>query len=178
MQWKTWANLVTALGFVGVGVYVWAYSNWKTDIILPVLIVTALTDGLDGYLARRLDQRTKLGRILDPIRDKAIMLAVLGNMAFVYEGVMTRSIGILLVFETATVVVNARRGLPQPIHALGKVRSLAHYVIAGLAVLFIYHGSPPRPWEMERLTLAMAGFSFLALIGYTFFPAKEIPHVL
>ncbi len=176
MKWKTWANLVTALGFMGVGVYVWAYLNWKTAIILPILILTALTDGLDGYLARKLDQRTKLGWILDPIRDKAIMLAVLGNMAFVYEGVMTRSIGVLLVFEAVTFVVNARRGLPQPIHALGKLKGFAHYFIASIAILMMYHGSPPMPWEMERLTLAMAGFSFLALIGYVFFPAKEIPH--
>ncbi|TSC82066.1 MAG: CDP-diacylglycerol--glycerol-3-phosphate 3-phosphatidyltransferase [Parcubacteria group bacterium Gr01-1014_20] len=177
MKWKTWANLVTAFGFVGVGVYIWAYWNWKTEIILPVLILTAFTDGLDGYLARKLDQRTKLGWILDPIRDKAIMLAFLGNMAFVYGWVMTRSIGILLVFEAATFVVNARRGLPQPIHTLGKVRGFAHYFIAWLTILLMYHASPPMPWEAERLTLAMAGFSFLALIGYTFYPAKEIPHV-
>lgn len=176
MKWKTWANLVTALGFVGVGIYIWAYLNWKTEIILPVLIFTALTDGLDGYLARKLGQRTKLGWILDPIRDKAIMLAALGNITYVYGWVMMRSIGILLVFETATFAVNARRGLPQPIHALGKLRGFAHYFISGLTVLLIYHGSPPMFWEMERLTLVMAGFSFLAFIGYTFFPTKEIPY--
>ena len=40
---------------------------------LGILIVASLTDGLDGFLARTLDQRTALGAYLDPIADKLLM---------------------------------------------------------------------------------------------------------
>ena len=176
MQWRTWANLVTSFGFIGVGVYVWAYLNWKTDLVLPVLILTALTDGLDGYLARKLNQRTKLGWILDPIRDKAIIFSVIGNIIFVYGYPIIQSIGILLVFEAATFTLNISRGLPQPIHVLGKARVFAHYFVSSLIILFTYYDFTLTPREVESLIFVMAGFSFLAFIGYLFFPAKKIPH--
>ena len=46
------------------GAYEWA---------LGILVVASLTDGLDGFLARTLDQRTPLGAYLDPIADKLLM---------------------------------------------------------------------------------------------------------
>src|SRR5260370_9531450 len=43
------------------------------DIALSVLIIAAITDGLDGLLARSLDQKTALGAYLDPIADKLLL---------------------------------------------------------------------------------------------------------
>src|SRR5216683_6796237 len=45
----------------------------RYDIALAVLIIAALTDGLDGLLARSLDQKTALGAYLDPIADKLLL---------------------------------------------------------------------------------------------------------
>ena len=45
----------------------------RYDIALGVLIAAALTDGLDGILARSLNQRTALGAYLDPIADKLLL---------------------------------------------------------------------------------------------------------
>jgi cardiolipin synthase len=45
----------------------------RYDIALVVLIVAALTDGLDGILARSLNQKTALGAYLDPIADKLLL---------------------------------------------------------------------------------------------------------
>jgi cardiolipin synthase len=50
-------------------------------LALGVLVVTAVTDFLDGFLARRLHQVTRLGRVLDPIADRLMILtATLGLM--------------------------------------------------------------------------------------------------
>ncbi|UCD54924.1 MAG: CDP-diacylglycerol--glycerol-3-phosphate 3-phosphatidyltransferase [Candidatus Omnitrophota bacterium] len=49
------------------------YSKW--EIALIIFIIAAISDGLDGYLARTLKQRTELGRILDPIADKMLILS-------------------------------------------------------------------------------------------------------
>ena len=45
----------------------------RYDVALAVLIVAALTDGLDGILARSLNQKTALGAYLDPIADKLLL---------------------------------------------------------------------------------------------------------
>ena len=49
------------------------YSKWEMALI--IFIIAAVSDGIDGYLARTLKQRTELGRILDPIADKILILS-------------------------------------------------------------------------------------------------------
>ena len=44
---------------------------------LAVLVLAALSDGLDGFLARRLRQTTELGKILDPVADKLMQLTMM-----------------------------------------------------------------------------------------------------
>ena len=50
---------------------------------VAVYVIAAASDGLDGYLARRLDQRTKLGAFLDPIADKGLLLTGLVTLSLV-----------------------------------------------------------------------------------------------
>lgn len=49
------------------------YSKW--DIALIFFVAAAVSDGIDGYIARTTKQRTELGRILDPIADKLLILS-------------------------------------------------------------------------------------------------------
>ena len=58
--------------------YPWQGSNGEQEIAASVLFVLAsITDGLDGYLARRRKQITPLGMLLDPIADKVMVTAAL-----------------------------------------------------------------------------------------------------
>src|ERR1035438_7550043 len=58
--------------------YPWHGSNGEQEIAASVLFVLAsITDGLDGYLARRRKQITTLGMLLDPIADKIMVTAAL-----------------------------------------------------------------------------------------------------
>lgn len=56
------------------------YGKYGTAFLL--ILIAGLTDGMDGLLARRLGQQTKLGSILDPLADKLLL-----NSAFVALGV-------------------------------------------------------------------------------------------
>lgn len=54
---------------------------WKRQAAMAVCAIAATTDGLDGWLARRLQQMTPLGRILDPVADKLFALVTFGLLA-------------------------------------------------------------------------------------------------
>ncbi len=73
-------NSITAVRILLVPVFVWLLVNSTTSmhstnrwIALAVFVVAISTDGLDGYLARRRGMVTNLGKILDPIADKALI---------------------------------------------------------------------------------------------------------
>jgi cardiolipin synthase len=49
--------------------------EWQRFTAIVVFLVAAVSDGLDGYVARRYNQRSALGVILDPIADKGLLLS-------------------------------------------------------------------------------------------------------
>jgi cardiolipin synthase len=50
-------------------------EEWQRFAAIIVFLVAAVSDGLDGYIARRYNQRSSLGVILDPIADKGLLLS-------------------------------------------------------------------------------------------------------
>jgi CDP-diacylglycerol--glycerol-3-phosphate 3-phosphatidyltransferase len=60
-----------------VGLMFWPEDHWSRWMALAVFAVAAVTDYLDGYLARAYSQFSALGRMLDPIADKLLVAAVL-----------------------------------------------------------------------------------------------------
>lgn len=51
--------------------------SWGSPVAAGIFILASLTDWLDGFLARRLDQGTRLGAFLDPVADKLIVATAL-----------------------------------------------------------------------------------------------------
>lgn len=75
----TLPNLITLLRLMLVPVLAWLLVGGRDGAALAVFLAAAASDGLDGLLARLLDQRSRLGAVLDPIADKLLVLcAVLG----------------------------------------------------------------------------------------------------
>ncbi len=73
-NWITFSRLL-GIPFLLYGLYnPTAQARW---ICLTIFLVAALTDWLDGYLARKLDQISDLGKFLDPLVDKLLVLAPL-----------------------------------------------------------------------------------------------------
>ena len=72
----TWARIV-AIPLI-VGVFYLPIADPMRNLIATVLfVVTALTDWLDGYLARKLNQTSAFGAFLDPVADKFLVCAAL-----------------------------------------------------------------------------------------------------
>jgi CDP-diacylglycerol--glycerol-3-phosphate 3-phosphatidyltransferase len=49
--------------------------EWQRFAAIAIFVVAAVSDGLDGYVARRYNQRSTLGIILDPVADKGLLLS-------------------------------------------------------------------------------------------------------
>ncbi len=75
-------NLLSMLRLAGVPVFLWLVLGPEADgWALVLLAVMGVTDFLDGYLARRLDQTSALGQVLDPVADRLYILAVVVGLA-------------------------------------------------------------------------------------------------
>ncbi|MFH1799073.1 MAG: CDP-alcohol phosphatidyltransferase family protein [Candidatus Omnitrophota bacterium] len=68
-----WANRLTICRIILVPVFVAAILYYKLNIALGIFIVAAITDALDGYIARSRREKTKFGTVMDPIADKMLI---------------------------------------------------------------------------------------------------------
>jgi cardiolipin synthase len=74
-------NALSALRLLGVPVFFWLIVGPENDgIALIVLVVSAFTDWLDGFLARKLNQFSRLGELLDPLADRLYVIAALAAL--------------------------------------------------------------------------------------------------
>lgn len=74
-------NALSALRLLGVPVFFWLIVGPESDgLALAILIVSSFTDWLDGYLARRLNQFSRLGELLDPLADRLYVVAALAAL--------------------------------------------------------------------------------------------------
>lgn len=78
----TLPNVLSGLRLAGVPLFLWLVLGPQADTwALALLLVSGITDFLDGWLARRLGQTTVLGQILDPVADRLYILAVVVGLA-------------------------------------------------------------------------------------------------
>jgi CDP-diacylglycerol--glycerol-3-phosphate 3-phosphatidyltransferase len=136
------ANLLTMLRIALVPFFAWAlladggHSTTGRLIATALFVLAAVTDRVDGWLARRNDQITDLGKLLDPIADKLLMgtalviLSALDDLPWwVTVVILVREIGITVMrfFMLRYVVLPASRG--------GKVKTVLQSVAIGLYLL-------------------------------------------
>ncbi|MEV0594966.1 CDP-alcohol phosphatidyltransferase family protein [Nonomuraea cavernae] len=71
-------NLLSFLRLLGVPVFLWLVLGPKADgWAIAVLALAGITDWLDGVIARRFDQTSRLGRLIDPAADKLYVFATI-----------------------------------------------------------------------------------------------------
>ncbi len=68
-------NLISTLRILLVPPVVWSMLEQRWSLALPLFLIAGLSDGLDGFLARRYHWTSRLGAILDPIGDKLLMVS-------------------------------------------------------------------------------------------------------
>ena len=81
--------------------FLYTHGVLAKTLALCVFLLASLTDALDGYIAKKNNQITDFGRLMDPVADKVLVLAAL--LAFVERGVIPAWIVVLIMFREITV---------------------------------------------------------------------------
>ncbi len=138
----TLPNAVSFLRLLGVPLFLWLVLGPEADVwALLVLMLSGFTDWLDGYLARRLNQTSKVGEILDPVADRLYILAVVVGLAF--REIIPWWVAIILpardAFLWCLVPFLRTRGYSAlPVHFLGKAATFN--LLYAFPLLFIGDG--------------------------------------
>ncbi|MCI0362897.1 MAG: CDP-alcohol phosphatidyltransferase family protein, partial [Phycisphaerales bacterium] len=99
-RWGTAPNAISAARLVAAAVMPFVEERWW----LSILIAGALSDWLDGLLAKRLNARSTMGQILDPIADKALFLSALLTLAMAHR-IEWWQMGLIMLRDAAVLVV-------------------------------------------------------------------------
>ena len=75
MRLSSIPNILSTLRILLVPPVVWSMLEQRWGLALPLFLIAGLSDGLDGFLARRYHWISRLGAILDPIGDKLLMVS-------------------------------------------------------------------------------------------------------
>ncbi|CAB4893625.1 unannotated protein [freshwater metagenome] len=121
-------NLLSFLRILLVPVFLWLLLHKLFLAAIAVLAFAGLTDFLDGYLARKLNQTTKLGKMLDPVADRLYIFATLlalsatGYVPWWLAGLVILRDVLMLVSLPVLASVGYRS---LPVHYLGKASTFA-----------------------------------------------------
>ena len=178
----TVANLLTILRLVLIPVFVTAIFYNRFLVALAVFFTAALTDGLDGLVARAFNQKTPLGEVLDPMADKLLLVTafivltlpgytILPPLPFwLTATVISRDLFIVL----GALVINVTTGLNRfPPSIPGKLNTLVQVVtiVTFLTANVLHHQIESQILQnilrpIYYLTLAMTVISGLHYIHH------------
>jgi cardiolipin synthase len=141
MQRRIWTvpNQITfmRLGFLPVFLILIAYDQYRWALL--VLVIAGLSDGIDGLLARKLNQKSSIGAYLDPIADKLLLSSSFVILAFKHQIAWWLTIIVLsrdvLLLTVAAVIILISGYRPFPPSILGKFTTTLQILLVFALVL-------------------------------------------
>ncbi|HEX3560784.1 MAG TPA: CDP-alcohol phosphatidyltransferase family protein [Pyrinomonadaceae bacterium] len=157
-------NVLTVIRMALIPVFVGALYYQKFVWALSVFVAAGITDGLDGLFARRFNQYSTLGQILDPIADKLLLVTTFITLSM--PSIMTQS----------ALVQPHPRHLPVPFWVTAAVISRDIFIVVGAATINVvtgFHAFRPS-WlgkanttvQILAVVLILLAASFPPLRGY------------
>jgi CDP-diacylglycerol--glycerol-3-phosphate 3-phosphatidyltransferase len=158
---------------------------WLLDLCIVLFVTAASTDWLDGYLARKHNQITAFGRVLDPFVDKVL---VCGTFVFLAGAHFHRADGeqvtrmapwmVVVILGRELLVTGLRgfseaRGVSFGAHNYGKAKMILQSIAAPVLLFFVAH-IDPTPWGHDlawiktAIVWATIGVTTLSMLPYLF----------
>ena len=168
----TWLRIIMIPLFVGVFYFPPSSLSLSGQNLAATVIFTAaaLTDWLDGYLARKLDQQSAFGEFLDPVADKLMVAAAL--IVLVELGRLNALIAVIIIGREITISAlrewMAKLGAAKSVAVsfLGKLKTVSQMIAIPM---LLYHDAIgvflPQEWGSWLIYLA-AGLTLLSMFYY------------
>jgi cardiolipin synthase (CMP-forming) len=99
----TLPNLISVLRLACVPLFVWLLADDELIAAAVLLAVLGASDWVDGWIARRFDQGSNLGKVLDPVADRVLLLVT--AVALMVQGSVPIAVGILVLARELAVSV-------------------------------------------------------------------------
>lgn len=180
MKGRIWTvpNQITflRLGFLPIFLILIAYDHYRWALL--VLVVAGLSDGIDGLLARSLNQRSSLGAYLDPIADKLLLSSSFLILAFKNQLawwlaiiVLSRDVLILIV-AVVILLVSGYRPFPPSIY--GKLTTAVEIILVFLVVFSAAYPNYHVGVLNHFLVYAVTVLSISSGLHYSFTTARHL----
>lgn len=174
-------NVLSMLRIIAIPFFVYFFVTKKYLIAVLVILISGLTDLFDGKIARKFNQISKLGKLLDPAADKLTQITV----TVVYFREFNQSddkvfkifsyVFLLFILKEFTMIVGSFVLLsmdivPQAAIIYGKVATATFYIVMGLLMLFAPgFGALAKFWVMPRpvIIVLVCVSAFLTLAAFT-----------
>ena len=153
----TFPNLLTMFRMVLIPVFVSLLFYQRFLWALGVFVLAGVTDGLDGLLARRFDQKSQLGTILDPIADKLLLVTSF----------------IVLSLPSISPQQEPPSHLPVPFWVTAAVISRDVFIIVGAVAINIVSGFRSfRPSWLGKINTAVQILAVVAILIAASIPSR------
>ena len=173
-------NLLTFMRMALIPVFASLLYYGYSSLALIVFVIAGISDGVDGFVARRFQQESELGRILDPIADKLLMtvafvILTLPNIFpppgksvpfWVTAAVVGRDVLILTVAWAINVMTGFRNFKPSWLGKLSTTVQVAAVTLILVAAVFGYSFYLPTVYTI------VAALAFFSGVHYIFFIAR------
>lgn len=181
----TLPNILTVIRMVLIPVFVSMLFYERFGWALGVFVVAGVTDGLDGLLARRFNQKSQLGTILDPIADKLLLVTAFIVLSlpsiipqpmprhfpvpfWVTAAVISRDVFIVVGSAAINIVTGFRSFRPS---WLGKINTVVQ-IVAVVAILTAAHFPSISGYLLPSVYTTVFTSALVSGLHYVFFAAR------
>ena len=176
-------NIITFIRIILIPIILYLLFSENPNIVLIaglLFIVSSVSDYFDGYLARTLNQSSKLGALLDPIADKLLIASVI--VVLVDTGVISNihvvPAIIILLREIAISGLReflAKLNTDMPVSKLAKYKTTFQMISLSILIISLGFELNDLLWNIGLITLWIAAIITL-LSGYNYM-AKGLKHI-
>jgi cardiolipin synthase len=170
-------NVITLARILLVPVVAWAIASGQMQLAFLLFLAAAISDTVDGFLAKRFGMQTELGAYLDPAADKVMIVSIYATLGI--SGVIPLWIVILVVSRdlliVGAIILSWLAGNPVAIkpHAVSKLNTAVQIFYACLVLAAHGFGFA---YEV-MLTAVMAAVAILTLLSVAFYVAEWVRHM-
>src|SRR5580658_2952951 len=180
MNGRIWTvpNQITLLrlGFLPIFLSLISYERYRWASL--VLVVAGLSDGIDGLLARQLNQRSSLGAYLDPIADKLLLSSSFVILAFKKKIAWWLTIIVLsrdiLILVVAVVILLISGYRPFPPSIFGKLTTAFQIILVFTVVFSAAYPDFHLSKVIHLLVYGVTLFSVVSAFHYSFSTTRSL----